>query len=97
MSRGSVISALLGLQGWRVREEGVTIEEDAVVVGIERRPGRGFRCSRCGERSLVYYDELKARRVRDFPVWGRRCFLEFKPNTAHLRFFNHVPYFDPAR
>jgi len=85
MSRRSVITELLGLQGWNVAKDGMTIGEEDVVVGIERERGLGYECSRCGETTLAYYDQLPRRRVRDFPVWGRRSWVEFTPVRVQCR------------
>jgi transposase len=54
---------------------GVRIEGDEVVVRVERKGG-GYRCSGCGEGYLFAYDHQPLRKLRDFPVWGRRCYLE---------------------
>jgi transposase len=66
---------LLGIQGWAVAPGGVRIEEDQVIVRVEREHG-GYRCSGCGEGYLFAYDHQPIRKVRDFPAWGRRCYLE---------------------
>jgi transposase len=67
---------LLGIQGWEVQAGGVRLEDGAVIVRIRRRPGTGFRCGQCGEGLLFAYDSYPPRRIRDFPVWARPCFLE---------------------
>lgn len=85
MSRWCVITELLGLQGWKVARDGVELGEEEAVVRIERRSGLGYECSRCGETTLAYYDQLPTRRVRDFPVWGRRCWVEFTPVRIQCR------------
>jgi transposase len=85
MSRWTVITQLLGLQGWKVAREGVAVGDEEVVVRIERVRGVGYQCSRCGERTLAYYDQLRSRRVRDFPVWGQRCWVEFAPVRVQCR------------
>ena len=74
MSQKSLFTDLLGIQGWEV--ESVQEEGEDVVVGIRRRQGAGYRCGRCGEGLLFAYDSRGPRRIRDFPIWGRRCFLE---------------------
>lgn len=79
MSQGELINELLGLQGWEVMREGVAIEGDEVLVPIVRSEGTHYRCAGCGQGFLLAYDHLEPRRVRDFPVWGRRCWLEFTP------------------
>ena len=76
MSRDSLFTDLLGIQGWGVVKGGIRIEEDgSVTVCVDRRSG-GYRCGRCGEGLLFCYDTQAPRRIRDFPVWGRRCYLE---------------------
>jgi len=78
MSKTSVLQDLLGIQGWRIVQNGIRIEEDgAVTVRIEPEAGQGHFCSRCGEGVLFAYDHLPVRRIRDFPVWGRASHLEF--------------------
>lgn len=77
MSPEHLITSLLGIPGWsvtRIQEEG-----DSVIVAIDRVPGRGYWCGRCGDGLLFCYDHEPSRRVRDFPVWGRPCYLEFTP------------------
>ena len=79
MSQRQLISELLGLQGWEVMEDEVRIEEEEFVVPVVRQEGTEFPCSGCGQGFLFAYDYQSTRRVRDFPVWGRRCYLEFTP------------------
>lgn len=76
MSQRNLITDLLGIPGWKV--EKVLLEGEEVVVSIERMGG-GYRCRGCGDTFLFCYDHERSRRVRDFPVWGRRCYLEFSP------------------
>lgn len=75
MSQGQLISTLLGLQGWEVIEREVVVTAEEVVVPIVKSEGSGFRCSVCGQGQLFAYDYQETRRIRDFPVWGRRCWL----------------------
>lgn len=77
MSQHQSIADLLGLQGWEVVDNGVRMEGESVVVSIRRRAGSGYGCRGCGQMFLFCHDHLETRRVRDFPVWGRRCYLEF--------------------
>lgn len=79
MSQNKVITDLLGLEGWEVSEQGVVIEREEVIVSIRRRRAEGYRCRGCGQKFLFCYDHLPTRKVRDFPVWGRRCYVEFTP------------------
>jgi transposase len=79
MSQYERISELLGLQGFEVVENGMEIGETEVVVTVARREGTLYRCSGCGQGFLFAYDHVPTRRVRDFPVWGRRCWIEFTP------------------
>jgi transposase len=79
MSQIELISELMGLQGFEVIEDGVIIEEEEMVVPIVHSAGTGYRCCRCGQIYLWAYDHLATRRIRDFPVWGRRCYLEYAP------------------
>ena len=79
MSRNDVLTDLLGLQGWEADTAGIRMDGDTVTVPIRRQCGHGYECSRCGERLLACYDHQPKRLVRDLPVWGRRCFLEFIP------------------
>jgi len=77
MSQEDTSTALLGLQGWEIMENGMTIEEDGgVTISIVPKPGTGFRCSECGEGALIAYDYKDARRIRDFPMHGRRVDLD---------------------
>ena len=77
MSQRNLITKLLGISGWKVEE--VRLDNEDLVLKIERSSGRGYRCSRCGEMNLFCYDHVGIRRVRDFPAWGRRCYIEFNP------------------
>lgn len=52
---------ILGLQGWTVKRDGVRLDGEIVVLGLERAPGRGYRCRRCGEGVLFAYDHLAPR------------------------------------
>ena len=77
MSKTNILQDVLGIQGWRIAQEGVRIEGDGTVsVNIEPEPGSGRFCGRCGEGVLFAYDHQPLRRIRDFPVWGRQCWLE---------------------
>lgn len=76
MSHLELVTDLLGIQGWGVVRDGVSISEQGVCVRIERSAGNVLECGGCGARGCRAYDH-KPRRVRDFGVWGRRCFLEF--------------------
>ena len=67
---------ILGLQGWTVKRSGVRLDGEVLVLSLERAPGRGYRCRRCGEGVLFAYDHLEPRRIRDFPWAGRPCELE---------------------
>ena len=78
MSQRTICTDLLGIQGWEVEPEGVLIEEEAVVVRVRRRSQGGYVCSGCGQGLLFAYDHYRARRVRDFPPWGRRCLLDLR-------------------
>lgn len=79
MSHVQHITDLLGLQGWEVVENGVRIEEDGVVIAIARCAGAYYQCAKCGQGFLFAYDHMPSRRIRDFPVCGRRCYLEVTP------------------
>jgi len=79
MSQEQVISELLGVQGWEVVDGSVDMSEDDVVISIVRCEDTRYRCKGCGQGFLWAYDRLATRRVRDFPAWGRRCWLEFSP------------------
>jgi transposase len=67
---------ILGLQGMVVARGGVRQEGERLVLRVERAPGRGYRCSRCGAGVLFAYDHLEPRLIRDFPWAGRACALE---------------------
>jgi len=79
MSQKKVFTDLLGLQGWEAKIDEIYLDEEAVLLPIQRRPGQGYACSLCGEKQLVYYDRCESRTVRDFSIWGRRCYLEYTP------------------
>ena len=78
MSRENNLTDLLGIQGWKVKKEEIEIGDKEVVIPIERLPGEGYQCSRCGEKYFFYYDRMPKRKVRDFPICGRKCYLEFR-------------------
>lgn len=78
MSQRQIITDLLGIQGWEVEAGGIAVEGEEVVVKVRPVAGRGYRCSGCGEGYLFAYDHLPERRVRDFPVWGRCCYLRMR-------------------
>ncbi len=77
MPHEKLISNLLGIPGWRVRE--VRLESETLAVEIDREAGAGYRCGGCGDKFLFCYDHEPTRLVRDFQVWGRACWLEFSP------------------
>jgi len=52
MSQMEGITELLGLQGWEAVEDGVSIEEERVVISIARCAETGYRCARCGQGFL---------------------------------------------
>jgi transposase len=76
MARSKVCTDLLGIQGWEVTA--VEIEDTDVVVSVRRKAGTGIVCSGCGQPTLFVHDHHAERRVRDFPAWGRRCFLSVR-------------------
>ena len=78
MSRRSICTDLLGIQGWEVEPDGVLIDGGEVVVRVRRRSATGYRCSGCGQGLLFAYDHYRPRLVRDFPAWGRHCYLEVR-------------------
>lgn len=75
MSQNHIVTDLLGIQGWEV--EGIQIVGETVRISIRRKRGHGYCCCGCGTRYLWPHDGPSRRMVRDFPVWGRRTFLEF--------------------
>ena len=77
MSQLQIVTDLLGIQGWQVVPGGITMLEGLVEVAIQRLPGSGCQCARCGQTGLPSHDHA-LRRVRDLPVWGRRCTLLFE-------------------
>ena len=90
MSQNQITNDLLGLQGFRVLDEGIEICSPVCIEGREVIPstvvvsvvpdeGSGYRCSGCGEGVLWAYDHLRRRHVRDFPIWGQRCVIAFTP------------------
>ena len=56
----------------------IETENSDVVVKVGRKPGTPRLCSKCGQPVLFVYDHRPERRVRDFPVWGQRCFLSLR-------------------
>lgn len=76
MSLRRVCTELLSIQGWEIEPDGIGVEDGSLIVRIRRRPGRGYRCSRCGEGLLFAYDHQPVRRIRDFPWAGKPCYLE---------------------
>lgn len=77
MSQVQLITDLLGIQGWEIVENGIEVSDKEVIVHIERCEHTGYRCAGCGQCFMIAYDHLDNRLVRDFPVWGRRCYLSF--------------------
>lgn len=77
MSPEELIKGLVGLQGVDVIE--VVSAEEEVVVSIAHAAGTGYRCCGCGQNFLWAYDHLRRRRIRDFPVWGKRSYVEYTP------------------
>lgn len=75
MSQRPLFTNLLGIQDWEVEKSGIWLEGDDVIVRV-RRSQKNYRCSICGQGFLFAYDHLSSRRIRDFPLWGRRCYLE---------------------
>jgi len=79
MSRLQLITRLLGLQGWEVARVAIRTKRREVIVTIRRAAGTGYQCRGCNQLFFACYDQLPGRLVRDFPVWGRRCYLKFTP------------------
>ncbi len=79
MSQLEIITELLGIQGWEIVENGVEYSEDEVILHIERSEDTGYQCPGCGQTFMIAYDHQACRLVRDFPVFGRRCYLFFCP------------------
>ena len=79
MSQEHIINELLGLQGFEVMENGVHVEGNRVVISIVRSNGTPLRCTGCGELYLWAYDYMPSRLIRDFPAWGRTCYLQYAP------------------
>ncbi|GMW03424.1 MAG: hypothetical protein AMXMBFR84_45580 [Candidatus Hydrogenedentota bacterium] len=44
-----------------------------------QRKQKSVKKQACGQGFIWAYDHLPVRRVRDFPVWGRRCWIAFAP------------------
>jgi len=79
MSQMDIITDLLGIQGWEVVENGVERTDEEIIVHIERTEHTGYQCAGCNQPFMIAYDHLPQRMVRDFPAWGRRCYLSFSP------------------
>lgn len=69
------LESILGIQGWNVKN--LRIDYDSLIIEIVRKPGHTYTCPSCKSGSLIYYDKVGVRRVRDFAMSGRRCYLEF--------------------
>lgn len=73
------LTSLLGIQGWNVKN--IRYKEDDimgkdVVVTIERDSDNFYVCSECGASYFIRYDTLPPRLIKDFPIWGRKTYLE---------------------
>jgi len=77
MSHEQCITDLLGIQGWEVVQDGIEIEKNAVFVRIQRKAGTPFEFAKCGTRYLFCHEKSRPQVVRDFPIWGRKCYLIF--------------------
>jgi transposase len=77
MSQREVITDLMGIQGWEVEPDGIKIDRGVVFVRIRRKPGTFFKCAECGSQYLFCQEKSRLRVVRDFPIWGRKCYLVF--------------------
>jgi len=73
-----VYTDLLGIQGWEIQPDGIDLDAE-VIVRIRPRMHLPHSCHRCRKTDLPVYDRLPTRLVRDFPIWGRRCWLEVQP------------------
>lgn len=76
MSQRKLCTELLQIQGWEVEPEGIELKEEFLLIRIRRKPGCGYRCSRCGEGVLFVHDHSRPCRIRNFPWAGRPCYLE---------------------
>jgi len=75
MHEHEAITAVLGIQGFRVARHELVGKEEAHL-GLERTE-RIYRCPRCGQESFVPHDEYEVT-VQDLPMSGRRVYLHVR-------------------
>lgn len=75
MFQEDILKSILGIQGWNIKN--LKHEHDDLILEIIRDLGHVYICPVCKEGSLIYYDKSGVRRVRDFSIGGKRCYLEF--------------------
>ena len=101
MSRKDVVTDLLGIQGWEVEPEGIVRDDTSVRISIRRGAGHGYRCRGCKTAYLYAHDGPWRRVVRDFPVWGRKTFLEFDEYRVRCRtcgtHAEHLEWLEPCQ
>lgn len=78
------IGELLGLQGMEI-ESAVEEDDMSVTLRLGRSEDAEWSCPSCHRLEVVCYDHAPRRRVRDLPIWGRQCNLEFRPARVKCR------------
>jgi transposase len=77
MCNDEIITELLGIQGWKVKNIEVNNLNGNIKLELERREGIPYECVACGQFFTIIYDHCPARQIEDLPAWGHKTFIEF--------------------
>jgi len=78
MSQTEYFTNILGIQDWEVIPEKSIVGKNTIIIEVRHRKGSGYHCSCCKEGVLFAYDHLPERLIRDFPVFGKACYLKVR-------------------
>jgi len=77
VKRGTNLSDLFGISGWAIKNYSLDPVEGRVTLHLERSAGHYYKCGGCRKELLFCYDHYDNRIVRDLPLWGYQCFIDF--------------------
>lgn len=77
MCDDKIITELLGIQGWQVKNIEVNDLNGDITLQLERDVNSAYKCASCGQLHMFAYDHYPSRTVEDLSAWGRKTFIKF--------------------
>ena len=72
------ISELFGITGWEIKSYSRNDLCRELILRIERCNNTYYQCSKCMTDLMFCYDHCETRVIRDLPIWGYKCYIEFR-------------------